>query len=439
MNVAWDYRRGTAADDPRVTIDARFRHGAHFADPAFVTDVVAPSFGLAPTPWEVVHVSYVPSRELRVVYRFAGPPEQLVRVDFTPPGEADQVAARARRRADDAACVMRLAGSDAVAWLVPEDERLPGLRRFLDDPAAAISRALGMAPAGAPEVSVLSYVPRRRAVLRIDGAVPMIAKLGRMRDEGDCHARQVALARRADRGFRMPDPLGYDPVVGVRVESLIDGTSVEHLLDSVDLDALLGGVATAIVALHAEDPVPEAGAIGHHDLLEHLDTKTLGRLTATLPDLARRIAALAERLHETAPGATGRTVLLHGDLHPANLVIANDGPVFIDLDNLATGPPERDLGIFAGRLLLLGLKDGGRVAEISDVARRMPEFYADAGGTAIDEGTFGWYVAASILTRQISNGIRRLGPGLTAIAEGLLGVAEERLPHGPRAATLPSR
>jgi hypothetical protein len=69
----------------------------------------------------------------------------------------------------------------------------------------------------------------------------------------------------------------------------------------------------------------------------------------------------------------------------------------------------------------------------------MPEYYADAGGAPVDEETFGWYVAASILTRQISNGVRRLGPGLSAIAEGLLGVAEEHLPHGPRVATLPSR
>lgn len=427
MNVSWDYRRGNAAGDPRVRLDPRLAHGSCFADDVFVRGPVADAFGLAPGSWDVVHVSYVPGRELRAVYRLGVPGGALVRVDFTPPGEAPRVAERARRAAADPARVTALHGLDAVAWLVPEDERLPGLEAFLADPAASVLRATGAPPGALGPLAVLSYVPRRRAVVRISGKTPMVAKLGRMRDEGDCHARQVALAERAGGGFRLPRPIGHDPVAGARFEELVAGTSVEDLVDAADLDQLLRDVAAAIVALHGQDPLPGIPWIGSADLLAHLEAKTLTRLTGTLPDLAARIDGLARRLRATEPARPAHSALLHGDFHPGNLVVAREGPVFIDLDNLATGPRERDLGIFAGRLVLFGLKDGGRSDEITAAALRLPDIYERAGGTPVDDGTFRWYLAASVLARQISNGVRRLAPGLPLIADRLLDVAEEQL------------
>lgn len=119
---------------------------------------------------------------------------------------------------------------------------------------------------------------------------------------------------------------------------------------------------------------------------------------------------------------------LHGDFHPANLIMDGDGPVFIDLDNLAVGPPARDLAIFAGRTVLLAMKGGRRVDEILAEARRLPERYAGAGGPPVSSSVFAWYMAATILARQIANGVRRLAPGLSSHAAALLDLAEEYLP-----------
>ena len=91
-------------------------------------------------------------------------------------------------------------------------------------------------------------------------------------------------------------------------------------------------------------------------------------------DLSARLRA-REPSRDLAPDVT-----LHGDFHPANLLVDDDGPVVIDLDNLATGPTERDLAIFAGRVILLGLKDGSRADEIVAAALRFPEHYVASGG-----------------------------------------------------------
>ena len=338
---------------------------------------------------------------------------------------------RARLRAADPMRVALIERWCAVAWRLPEDDRLPALASLITPTAgaAALARALG-SPVTDRGLSarVLGYVPRRRAVVRFDGAVSLIAKLGRMRDEGDCHRRQVELFRHPNRGFRLPRPLGYDPVLGFRVEEAVSGASIEPLLQYAVLDDLLRDAATAIVALHGTPPPQGLPRIGSGDLLAQIEDKTIGRLTTTLPGLAPRIMDLSARLRARGPSRDlALDVTLHGDFHPANLLVDDDGPVVIDLDNLATGPTERDLAIFAGRVILLGLKDGSRADEIVAAALRFPEHYVASGGCPVSDATFGWYVAATVLAKQISNGVRRLAPGLSSLAAGLLDLAEEGL------------
>jgi Phosphotransferase enzyme family len=436
VNVDWDYRAGTAAAEPGVRIDPAFPQAASFADPASIDSALLPALGLGPVAGapEILNVSYVPGRELRVVYRFSPPagPPPVVRVDFAAPGTAPAVFERARRKAADPGRVALVAGWGAVAWLVPEDERLPQLAGLVDpEPAAsALTRALGRQVREKFSVRLLRYVPRRRAVLRYDGSGSVVVKASRMRDEGDCHRRQVALFGHAGSAFRLPRPLGHDPVLGMRVEEAVDGASVGELLDGAGAGPLLDGVAGSIAALHAVALHTALPAIGSADLLAHLEEKTLGRITATLPDLAVRVTALADRLRATEPAADGARVTLHGDFHPANLVIDRNGPVFIDLDNLAVGPPERDLAVFAGRLVLMGLADGRAPEAAAAPALGFQARYAGAGGATIRRDVLGWYLATTILARQVANGVRRLAPGLPRLAAALLDLAEEAAPAG---------
>jgi aminoglycoside phosphotransferase (APT) family kinase protein len=55
------------------------------------------------------------------------------------------------------------------------------------------------------------------------------------------------------------------------------------------------------------------------------------------------LGELHDRLHRV-PGLRGAT-LLHLDLHPANVILAAEGPVVIDWTNAADGEPGLDLAI----------------------------------------------------------------------------------------------
>jgi aminoglycoside phosphotransferase (APT) family kinase protein len=188
---------------------------------------------------------------------------------------------------------------------------------------------------------------------------------------------------------------------------------------------VLDAAAAAAVALHAVPALAGLPRIGALDLLAHLEGTTLGRLCATLPRLAPRMDRLAVALRDAPPRA-GREVMLHGDFHPANLMFTEAGPVFVDLDNLSVGPPERDLAIFAGRMALFAIRDGDGDRAVRE-ALTLPERYRMAGGGRLDDRAFAWFVAASVLVRQLSNGVRRLAPGLPVIAERLLDLADEVL------------
>lgn len=110
-------------------------------------------------------------------------------------------------------------------------------------------------------------------------------------------------------------------------------------------------------------PVPEVyEAVGRDMVLERLDgpdmLADLGRRPWLIPRHARTLADLHDRLHQiTAPPgwpvAVGPgdvalgpgNVVLHMDLHPANVMLTSRGPVVIDWVNARSGPGGADVAI----------------------------------------------------------------------------------------------
>lgn len=104
-------------------------------------------------------------------------------------------------------------------------------------------------------------------------------------------------------------------------------------------------------------------------------------IRALLPDLGER----AERIARDADGATGgRAVIVHGDFSPDQVLVGEDGVRLIDLDRVAIGTPEQDLGSF--------LAAGGD-AELLDG-------YVDAGGV-IDPSALRAWRAISHLQKAV--------------------------------------
>jgi aminoglycoside phosphotransferase (APT) family kinase protein len=112
----------------------------------------------------------------------------------------------------------------------------------------------------------------------------------------------------------------------------------------------------ALVMRHAREhgfPVPRVLEVADNALvLERIDGPTMAdqvRLDpAAVAAHASVLADLHDRLHEISsppelPAATDGDRLLHLDLHPANVILAPDGPVVIDWTNARRGEPAYDV------------------------------------------------------------------------------------------------
>ena len=90
--------------------------------------------------------------------------------------------------------------------------------------------------------------------------------------------------------------------------------------------------ADMVIQRLAGPTIAEAGIAGE------LTAVDVGELHA---DLHRRLQAIP------APSGTPGLVVIHGDLHPENVIATADGPVVIDWRNAHEGPPEYDVAMTA--------------------------------------------------------------------------------------------
>ena len=109
-------------------------------------------------------------------------------------------------------------------------------------------------------------------------------------------------------------------------------------------DALAAPLADLVVRLHVPAH-PEAPANPVRGVpLADRDPAVRGRLASGAVPHAARVAALWERALEVPPWP-GPPLWLHGDLHPANLLLAPDGGLgaVLDFGDLTAGDPATDL------------------------------------------------------------------------------------------------
>jgi aminoglycoside phosphotransferase (APT) family kinase protein len=100
-------------------------------------------------------------------------------------------------------------------------------------------------------------------------------------------------------------------------------------------------------------PVPAVGQVSGADMvIQRLTGPTLGDAAIAGEigpvELGELHADLHRRLHAIPPpsGAAGQ-VVMHGDLHPYNVMLTADGPVVIDWRNAEEGPAEFDIAMTA--------------------------------------------------------------------------------------------
>lgn len=431
MNLDWTYPRTMTAPslDPRLRED--------FADLARAGSHIARVLPLDEEPFDlsIFNVWWIPEKSFEVIYEMtrASGRREIVTLKFVPEGEARSVCEATRARVLDPASVHILANWSAVLVRFPNDEAMRVLPRALDldDVARTIARGSGEG-AEITAWSLLSYLPRDRASICYALGAGSQKAAGKLHSTARAtHAAMQALWHVPARAFRIPEPVAFDPDLGMRWERFISGQRIDLAGDRNQIDRQLQRTLADLAALHAVVSLDGLPTNGRAEVLARIERKVMRRIERALPHAAGRagrLMALLSRGAEALPSEPH--VTMHGDFHTGNVLFDGDEPGFIDLDNLAFGEAAYDLALFASRLLLTEIVTGARLEGLGGLIEDLPRRYRAAGGAPVADALFAWYMAALLVGRQLKTCIRHVAPGLPQIADHLFEAAETILEDG---------
>jgi len=290
----------------------------------------------------------------------------------------------------------------ALLWTFPNDRKLAPVREL----PAVIEELLGMRPAS---TALVAYAPEKSATvacLGADGAPVAYAKT-HAPDSGVADAAiQAALAEQAAGDavpLRLPGVLGHSDAARTLVVEPLAGAPVT---DPAGFRAFGAGLA----ALHELDP--PAGL----PTFARFQPERIGRAARSIerarPDVGGAAHALAAALLARLP-RDDDVCVLHGDVHPKNALLGDEGIGLIDLDQVAAGPSAADLGsALAGleyRRLAEGADDDSSAALLAGYAtvRPLPA-----------RGSIAWHTAAALLAERALRSVTRVRPeGLRRLRE----------------------
>ncbi len=290
-------------------------------------------------------------------------------------------------------------GSSWVAvhrW--PDDAGLPALRSALT--GGGLTEALG--GVGQPiTVEVVHYKPERRAVLR--------ARAGdrtayvRIREGGAAADREVPLLEHlhrwlgADPGIKLPRVLGTPWGSGGVVLSAVGGVSLTSLFETPAARGSCRSVGRTLARLHAVPPPDLLPALPSdaRATMVHTAVEDLGLLERVAPALAQSVDGLRRRLLASAVVPPAAGVLLHGGMHPGNVLVLGDVVGIIDLDGAAVGEREADLG-----KLLAGIVIHQR-GDAWDLAGEVLAAYEQETGQPVGHDVLGAWMTGVLVTRAM--------------------------------------
>lgn len=340
--------------------------------------------------------------------------------------------------------VLRLLDPRMVLYVFPVDAAMPWLADAVDP--GVVRRALERAWAGrrvrvrrvAPRL--LGYTPHARATLGYDvwseskeTGVPELRRLvGKMhvsKAPARLFAGAWALWRAAGDRLSLAPPVGYIPSLNLTLQEQVQGTRLTDLAHLRIFGRAVRQAARSLAALHGLDlPLAAWRTAAREAGLVHRWTAVLDALC---PEEAGRIERLRARLAaeiETRARVTGP---VHGDFHPANVLVHGRRVIVVDLDDLAYGDPLLDVGRFLASLRVSALRVSGGPSALDEAGEAfLAEYLSRAPG---DERRARLFEAVSLLMAAAAP-FRLQRPGWREAAAMLLEEAESVLARAHAAA-----
>lgn len=244
----------------------------------------------------------------------------------------------------------RATGQRLTAWTYPQDPSLPSLPAVSYPEAAGVVLAKFGIEAHGATISMESYRPGKRAVLKVDaGEQQHFVKIVQPALAATIHELH---ARLRGAGLPVPRSLGYSDsglVLLERQHGVPASTRIEEIaLDGRFLDEL---------DLHMRRLAGVPVHVGARESLARRAGWYADRMAETTPVLAGRTAELVRRI-EARYGASPvpPPVTVHGDLHLGQLLVDAVEPWrivgIIDIDTAGRGDPSDDAGALYGHVLV---------------------------------------------------------------------------------------
>ncbi len=290
--------------------------------------------------------------------------------------------------------------TSTVFWVFPQDRKLRGLGQ-LTHPSPTLRDVFG-----APWVrsELLAYTPEKAATVRCAHAYGGTVGFAKVQSDDDGR-RSVAALRAARRGIaehdalRLPDAVGYLPEQQMALFSPAPGRPLNQL-DRTAVPGAMAGLGAALSVLHRQ-PTEGFAPFTRFDPDQVAEAGELVR--AARPDLTPLTRALVGVLL-SAPRTPGPTVLLHGDLHPKNVLVHDAGVSLVDLDQAGVGPAAAELGSTLARLWCPRPGD----ALDSDTSAAAADALLASYDRPPEQDDLLWYAAAALLVERAARAVSRV-------------------------------
>jgi aminoglycoside phosphotransferase (APT) family kinase protein len=359
----------------------------------YLSRLVAPDGDFGIRDCERLRTKYRVGTSLRVLYEVIGN------------GQLYRIAARAfpqtRRVADRGASSVEVNATDlnTIFWIFPHDRKIKNLSVLADIPDGLQQIE------GRPWIKshVVAHAPEKSVTAQCLGdneEIIAYAKIyagdeGRRIFETYDHVAKNLTAR----DVQIPRAIAYSEKHHLLLLESVAGVSLSTIALAQRENAYfrLGKALRKLHNIDAPSSTPHATRLTPEALVQ-----ATAIISQARPDVADLVQRLSTKL--IAQYKPGKPVLLHGDVHPKNILLNDDQLFLLDPDQAATGPAEIDLGSVIAGLYCDTCTGSHTRHEASSVIKALLNGY----GASQNSHALRWHTAAALLQERALRSITRV-------------------------------
>lgn len=289
---------------------------------------------------------------------------------------------------------------NTIFWIYPHDRKIKNLIvltgipeevRNIEGREWVESRIVGHVPEKSVTARCLDHENRIIAYAKI-----YAGEEGR--EVYDAYQEIHAALKASAVGLRIPRALSYNDKHHLLLLESVPGVPLSALRPA-NREYAYGRLGEALTKLHSITPpslTPRSTRLTQDGLAQA--AATISQARPEVADLAQQLAGKLIALHDESC----KPVLLHGDLHPKNVLLHKESLSLLDLDQAATGAAALDVGSVIAGLYCEACTGLLTDEECSSLIS------AFLTGYGLNKDSLRWYVAAALLEERALRAVTRI-------------------------------